>query len=156
MIRSIQEQTNAKIDIDDDGTITVAANNLESGQKAVNLIKGVVEEPEVGKTHTGVVKKITNFGAFVEFMPGKEGLVHISDLEHHRVNRVEDVVSLGDEILVKVIGIDPLGKVKLSRRAALGSPRGDSPRGDSRRGGPPRGGSGDRRPPRGYSADKKD
>ena len=146
MIRSIQEQTEAKIDIDDDGTITVAAHDLEMGQKAVNLIKSVVEEPEIGRTYTGVVKKITNFGAFVEFMPGKEGLVHISDLEHHRVNRVEDVVSLGDEILVKVISIDPLGKVKLSRKAALGSPRGSSPRGGQPRGGSTRGYPSGRKP----------
>ncbi|MFQ6091268.1 MAG: polyribonucleotide nucleotidyltransferase, partial [bacterium] len=124
MIRSITEQTDAKIDIDDDGTITVAASNLESGQKAVELIKAIVAEPEIGKTYTGTVKKTTSFGAFVEFMPGKEGMVHISDLERHRVNRVEDVVTVGDEILVKVISIDPLGKVKLSRKAALGPPRG--------------------------------
>ena len=133
MIRSITEQTGAKIDIDDDGTVTVAADDLESGQKAVEFIKSITAEPEIGKIYTGTVKKTTSFGAFVEFMPGKEGMVHISDLDRHRVNRVEDAVRVGDEITVKVINIDPLGKVKLSRKATLGSPPGHPRGGGSRK-----------------------
>jgi polyribonucleotide nucleotidyltransferase len=123
IIRSIIEQSGAKIDIEDDGTVTVAATEPESSARAVELIESIVAEPEIGKVYPGIVKKTTSFGAFVEFMPGKEGMVHISDLEWHRVNRVEDVVNVGDEITVKVIGIDPLGKVKLSRKATLEPPR---------------------------------
>lgn len=123
MIRRIIEQSGAKIDIEDDGTVTVAATEPESSQRAVELIESIVAEPEIGKVYSGVVKKTTNFGAFIEFMPGKEGMVHISDLEWHRVNQVEDVVKVGDEVTVKVIGIDPLGKVKLSRKATLPSSR---------------------------------
>jgi len=136
IIRSIIEQSGAKIDIEDDGTVTVAATEPESSRKAIELIESIVAEPEIGKIYSGIVKKTTNFGAFIEIMPGKDGMVHISDLEWHRVNQVEDVLNVGDETMVKVIGIDPAGKVKLSRKATLEPPKGhkeDSrPRDDSR------------------------
>jgi polyribonucleotide nucleotidyltransferase len=133
MIRSITEQSGAKIDIDDDGTITIAAVDPESARKALDLIKSIVAEPEIGAVYTGTVKKVAVFGAFVEIMPGKEGMVHISDLDHSRVNRVEDVVNVGDQVTVKVISIDPAGKVKLSRKATL--PGGPPSSGPSRPGG---------------------
>jgi polyribonucleotide nucleotidyltransferase len=119
MIKKIVEETGAKIDVDDDGTVYVAAVNSESADKAVATIKGITAVPEVGKIYTGKVTRIMNFGAFVEFMPGKEGLVHISQLANERVNKVEDVVSIGDEIMVKLTEIDSKGRLNLSRKAAL-------------------------------------
>lgn len=118
-IRAITEQTGTTIDIEDDGTVTIASTDKEAGERALALIKAVVEEPEVGRIYSGTVKRVANFGAFVEILPGKDGLVHISDLDVRRIDRVEDVVNVGDEILVKVIGIDHQGKIKLSRKAAL-------------------------------------
>jgi polyribonucleotide nucleotidyltransferase len=120
VIRKITEDTGAQIDIDDDGTITVASVDSEGGQRALEIIKQLTADVEIGQVYTGKVKKITGFGAFVEILPGKEGLVHISQLERHRVARVEDVVNLGDEIQVKVLDIDDAGKIRLSRRALLG------------------------------------
>jgi len=119
MIKKIVEETGAKIDVDDDGTVYVAAVNSESADKAVATIKSITAVPEVGKIYTGKVTRIMNFGAFVEFMPGKEGLVHISQLANERVNKVEDVVSIGDEIMVKLTEIDSKGRLNLSRKAAL-------------------------------------
>ncbi len=119
MIKKIVEDTGAKIDVDDDGTVYVAAVNSESADKAVATIKSITAVPEVGKVYTGKVTRIMNFGAFVEFMPGKEGLVHISQLANERVNKVEDVVSIGDEIMVKLTEIDSKGRLNLSRKAAL-------------------------------------
>jgi len=119
MIRNIIEQTGAKIDIEDDGTIFIASPDQKAAEGAQNLILKLVEEPEVGKIYDGKVKKIMPFGAFVEFLPGQEGLIHISELDHKRVYRVEDILKMGDEVKVKIIGIDPDGKVKLSRKACL-------------------------------------
>jgi polyribonucleotide nucleotidyltransferase len=98
--------------------VQIAAVNKESRDKAINMIKGIVAEPEMGAIYDGVVKTIVEFGAFVEYLPGKEGLVHISELDKTRVGKVEDVVKLGDTIKVKLIGFDR-GKVKLSRKAVL-------------------------------------
>jgi len=120
VIRKITEETGAQIDIDDDGTITIASSDPEGGPKALEIIKNLTADVEVGQVYTGKVKKITGFGAFVEILPGKEGLVHISQLEHHRVARVEDVVNLNDEIQVKVLDIDDQGKIRLSRKVLLG------------------------------------
>jgi len=121
MIKKIVEDTGAKIDIDDSGKVYVAAVNAESADKAIAIIKGITAVPEVGKTYTGKVTRIMNFGAFVEFMPGKEGLVHISQLSTERVAKVEDVVSIGDEIAVKLVEIDQKGRLNLSRKAVLQS-----------------------------------
>jgi polyribonucleotide nucleotidyltransferase len=118
MVREIQETTGTTISIEDDGTIQIAATNLEQRDAAIAMIKGITAEPEMGAVYDAVVKSIVEFGAFVEFLPGKEGLVHISELENHRVAKVEDVLQLGDKIKVKLIGFDR-GKVKLSRKALL-------------------------------------
>ncbi len=119
VIRGLQEETGAKIDIDDDGTVTIASIDGEGGEEALRRIEQIIEEPEVGKIYEGPVKNITSFGAFVEILPGKDGLVHISELEHHHVDKVEDVCSEGDTMKVKLIGIDNQGRVKLSRKALL-------------------------------------
>lgn len=119
IIRAIIEQSGAKIDIEDDGMVYIAATNPESAEKAKQMIMKLLEEPEMGKVYLGKVKKVTTFGAFVEIIPGQEGLVHISELDFRRVQRVEDVVNVGDEVQVKVIGIEPDGKIRLSRKATL-------------------------------------
>jgi len=118
-IRSIIEQTKASIDIDNDGTVIIGSPNEEAARKAIEIIEGLTKEVEVGGTYTGKVTRLLNFGAMVEIAPGKEGLVHISELADYRVAKVEDVVKVGDEITVKVIGIDELGRVNLSRRAVF-------------------------------------
>ena len=119
MIKKIVEETGAKIDVDDSGKVFVAAVNSESAQKAIAMIEGIVAVAEVGKVYTGKVTRLMNFGAFVEILPGKEGLVHISQLSTERVENVEDVVSVGDEIAVKVVEIDQKGRINLSRKAVL-------------------------------------
>lgn len=121
MIRKIVEQTGAKIDIEDDGRVFVAAVDATGGEKACEIIKLLVADPEVGTIYSGKVTKIMAFGAFVEFLPGKEGLVHISQLSKERVAKVEDVVSVGDEVFVKVIEIDKMGRINLSIKETLPS-----------------------------------
>lgn len=128
MINKIIEETGVKIDIEQDGTIYIASNNEEMNQKAKQTIENLVKEVEVGETYLGTVKRIEKFGAFVEILPGKEGLVHISQLDHKRVGRVEDVVRLGDSITVKVTDIDPQGRVNLSRKAVLAAEKKKSPK----------------------------
>jgi len=118
-IRSIIEQTGVEIDIEDDGSVFIAAKDQKAGELAQERILKMIEEPEVGKCYLGKVKRITPFGAFVEIIPGKDGLVHISELDTKRVNRVEDVLSVGDEVNVKIIGIDNEGKIRLSRKACF-------------------------------------
>jgi polyribonucleotide nucleotidyltransferase len=117
VIREICEVTGAKVDIEDDGTIKVAAVDGDAGQRAIDWINSIVAEPEVGTIYNGKVVKIMDFGAFVNFLGSKDGLVHISELAEERVGEVGDVVTLGDEVKVKVIGLDDRGKVKLSMRA---------------------------------------
>jgi polyribonucleotide nucleotidyltransferase len=119
-IRSITEATGCQIDIDDSGRVNVFASDAEAGKKAVKMIRDLTEEAEVGKIYHGTVKRIMEFGAFVEIIPGTDGLVHISELAKERVKAVTDVVKEGDEVLVKCIGIDKQGKIKLSRKEALG------------------------------------
>lgn len=119
VIKKIVEDTGAQIDINDDGTVYIAAANSESADAAIKTIKDITAEPEVGKIYTGKVTRIMNFGAFVEFMPGREGLVHISQLAKERVAKVEDVVNVGDEIVVKLVEIDSKGRLNLSRKACL-------------------------------------
>jgi len=118
-IRKIVEETGAKIDVEDDGTVFIASTDGAASEKAVAMIEGLTEEPEVGKIYTGRVVRVTDFGAFVEILPGKDGLVHISQLADYRVPSVEDVVHVGDEIMVMVIDIDAEDKIRLSRRAVL-------------------------------------
>ena len=119
IIKKIVEDTGAQIDINDDGTVYIAAADSESADAAIKTIQDITAEPEVGKIYTGKVTRIMNFGAFVEFMPGREGLVHISQLAKERVEKVEDVVSVGDEIVVKLVEIDSKGRLNLSRKACL-------------------------------------
>ena len=118
MIREITEKTGATINIADDGTVTIASVDPQAGQMAEQIILDLVREPEVNQVYKGKVKKIMNFGAFVEIMPGKEGLLHISEIEHHRINRVEDVLKVGDEVEVKLLKIEA-GKFDLSRKVLL-------------------------------------
>jgi polyribonucleotide nucleotidyltransferase len=118
-IRGIVAETGAKIDVEDDGTVSIFAVNGESLAKAVKIIKGLTEEAQVGAIYLGKVRRIVDFGAFVEILPGTDGLVHISQLANERVQAVGDVLKEGEELLVKVIGIDNQGKIKLSRKEAL-------------------------------------
>jgi DNA polymerase III epsilon subunit family exonuclease len=119
VIRQITAETGTEINVEDDGTIQIAATSGEAAQKAIAWIEGLTKDVEVGKEYMGKVTRIMNFGAFVEILPGKEGLVHISQLADYRVPRVEDVVSIGDELMVVVTEIDRMGRVNLSRRAAM-------------------------------------
>ncbi len=121
VIKKITEESGAKIDIEEDGTVYVAAADQASANKAIEAINAITAEPEIGKICTGKVTRLMNFGAFVEFMPGREGLVHISQLAKERVEKVEDVVNVGDEIVVKLVEIDAKGRMNLSRKAALQS-----------------------------------
>lgn len=121
VIKKITEESGAKIDIKEDGTVYVAAADQASANKAIEAINAITAEPEIGKIYTGKVTRLMNFGAFVEFMPGWEGLVHISQLAKERVEKVEDVVNVGDEIVVKLVEIDAKGRMNLSRKAALQS-----------------------------------
>jgi polyribonucleotide nucleotidyltransferase len=119
-IRSIIDETKATIDIENDGTVIIGSSNEQSARRAIEIIESLTREVEIGDIYTGKVTRLMDFGAFVEIIPGKEGLVHISELADYRVPSVEDVVKLGDEIMVKVIDIDELGRVRLSRRAVFG------------------------------------
>ena len=116
VIREIVAESGAKVDIDDDGTIKIAATTEEASQKAINMIRGIVAEPEVGVIYNGKVVKTAEFGAFVNFLGAKDGLVHISELQQSRVQKTTDVVKEGDQVKVKVLGFDDRGKVKLSMR----------------------------------------
>lgn len=118
-INKIIEETGVKIDIEQDGTIFIASPNMDMNQKAKKIIEGIIREVEVGQMYLGKVKRIEKFGAFVEIFQGKDGLVHISELAEERVGKVEDVVSIGDELLVKVTEIDKQGRINLSRKAVL-------------------------------------
>ncbi len=124
MIRSIIAETGVKINVEDTGDVTIASSDEASAQKAIEMIKRLTEEVEVGKIYLGTVRKIMDFGAFVEVLPGTDGLVHISQLAHHRVKSVSDEVSEGDQIMVKVLEIDKQGKIRLSRKEAMPAPAG--------------------------------
>ena len=174
VIRGIQEETGVKIDIEEDGTVYIAATDGAAAEMARSRVEALTETPEIGRVYTGKVVRVTDFGAFVEIMPGVDGMVHISQLADYRVNKVEDVAKLGDEIMVMITDIDPQGKIRLSRQAVLqgwtpeearehDSPRsggrpsggdrgGDRRGGGGRRGGDRRGGGGDRR---GGSGDRR-
>jgi polyribonucleotide nucleotidyltransferase len=122
MIKAIIEATGVKIDIEDSGKVNVASTDPVAAQKAIDMIMGICAEAEIGKTYAGVVKKIMDFGAFVEILPGTDGLLHISELAFERVRSVTDVVNEGDKIDVKVLDVDRAGKIKLSRKALLQKP----------------------------------
>jgi len=118
-IRSIIDETKATIDIENDGTVLIGASSEETAQRAIDIIHSLTREVEVGGIYTGKVTRLLSFGAMVEILPGREGLVHISELADYRVSKVEDVVKVGDEVMVKVVGIDDLGRINLSRRAVF-------------------------------------
>jgi polyribonucleotide nucleotidyltransferase len=117
--RGIQEATGAKINIDDTGLVTISAVGGDAGEKARSMVAAITTEPEVGKTYEGPVKSTTAFGAFVEILPGVEGLLHISELQHGRTEKTEDVVKKGDVVQVKLLEVDERGRMKLSRKALL-------------------------------------
>jgi len=119
MIRSIIERTGVKIDVEDDGRVNVASADGNSAQKAISIIQELTATPELNKTYLGKIQRITDFGAFVEIMPGTDGLLHVSEIANHRVKDVRDELKEGEQILVKVINIDPTGKIRLSRKALL-------------------------------------
>lgn len=118
-IKKIIETTGVQIDVEEDGTVNVLSSDAEACNQAVEMIQNIVKDPEVGEIYTGKVVRIMDFGAFVNILPGKDGLVHISQLDKKRVNKVEDVVKVGDEVTVKVIEIDRMGRINLSRKALL-------------------------------------
>jgi polyribonucleotide nucleotidyltransferase len=157
MIRSIIEKTGVKIDVEDDGRVNVASADEAAAKMAIDMIKSLTATPELNASYLGRVERITDFGAFIEIMPGVDGLLHVSEIANYRVKDVRDELKEGEQIMVKVINVDPSGKVRLSRKALLGPDEGTAPR-DPRpvHDGPPegehrdRGGRGDRdrRPPR--------
>jgi polyribonucleotide nucleotidyltransferase len=118
-IRSLQEETHTKIDVQEDGTVYIASTGGEGAKVAQERVEALGESAAIGNIYTGKVVRIADFGAFVEILPGVDGLVHISQLDSERVNKVEDIVNMGDEITVMVTDIDPQGKIRLSRQAVL-------------------------------------
>jgi polyribonucleotide nucleotidyltransferase len=164
IIRSIQEETGVKIDIEEDGTVYIAATDGPAADKAREMVEEITESPVIGRIYTGRVVRTTDFGAFVEILPNQDGLVHISQLDSERVNKVEDIVSVGDEITVMITNIDESGKIRLSRQAvlegwtleeAMAHDRPSGGRSGGSRGG---GGGGDRRRPsrNGGNRDRRD
>jgi polyribonucleotide nucleotidyltransferase len=123
-IRGIQDETGAQITVDDTGAVTIAAVGGESMERARTMVQALTQEPEIGATYDAVVKSTTPFGAFVEILPGTEGLVHISELQHGRTERTEDVVNKGDRVQVKLIDRDERGRLRLSMKALIPKPEG--------------------------------
>ena len=150
-IRGIVEETKATVDVQDDGTVVIGSPDEEATKKAIQIIEGLTKEAKVGDIYTGKVVRVMNFGAFVQILPGVDGMVHISELANEHVPTVEDVVREGDEVTVEVIGVDPSGRISLSRRSLLdggeGQPR-ERERSGDRPGGRGFGGGGDGRPRR--------
>jgi polyribonucleotide nucleotidyltransferase len=124
-IREICERSGAEINIEDDGTIQIASADESACRMAREIIEGLTQKPEPGKVYKGRVTKTTNFGAFVEILPGKEGLLHISEIAHHRLGRVEEVLKVGDEVEVKLLSVSPEGKYELSRKVLLQRDKGE-------------------------------
>jgi polyribonucleotide nucleotidyltransferase len=130
VIQKICAECNCKVDVNDEGQVFVSALDLEDAQRAIFMVETIANDPEIGAIYKGVVTRLMSFGAFVEIAPGKEGLVHISRLDVKRTEKVEDVVAVGDEIIVKVIEIDDQGRINLSRRDALIEVEGAVPEND--------------------------
>ena len=118
-VKNIVAVTGAKVDIEDDGRIHIASPDAVAASLAIKMIQEITQEAEVGRLYQGKVRKIVDFGAFVEILPGTDGLIHISELDKERVNKVTDILKEGDEVLVKVLSVDRQGKIRLSRKAAL-------------------------------------
>jgi polyribonucleotide nucleotidyltransferase len=151
-IRALQEETGTKIDIEDDGTVFIAATNKEAETAARERIEMLTETPQIGRIYTGRVVRTADFGAFVEILPNIDGMVHISQLDTERVERVEDVVTVGDEISVMVTNIDADGKIRLSRQAVLEGWTAEEAQEHDRGG---RGGGGGGRGPGGGGGDRR-
>jgi polyribonucleotide nucleotidyltransferase len=150
VIRAIVEETGAKVDINDDGTVLIASVDAAAGQAAMERVTAIAEEAELNKVYNGIVRRTTTFGAFIEILPGTDGLLHISEIDTRRIEKVEDVLNVGDRLDVKVINIDPDGKIRLSRKALLtGDDDGDSGGDGGRGNGHDRGGRRSDRPDRG-------
>jgi polyribonucleotide nucleotidyltransferase len=165
MIRSIVERTGCKIDIEDDGRVAIASVDESAARKAIAIIEELTATPELNKSYLGKVVRVVEFGAFVEILPGTDGLLHVSEMAHHRVNNVHDEVKEGDQVLVKVVSIDPSGKIRLSRKAlleeaqggtpaAVGSGSGEGHSGSQSRGGHSHGGGHDRGHGGGHGRDR--
>ena len=131
-IRSIIERTGVRIDVEDDGQVNIASNDDESAQRAISIIEELTATPELNKSYLGTVQRITDFGAFVEVLPGVDGLLHVSEIAHYRVKDVRDELQEGEQVLVKVINVDPSGKIRLSRKALLDKPAGAAEAGPRR------------------------
>ena len=123
-IRSIIERTGVKIDVEDDGRVNIASSDDSSAQKAISIIQELTATPELNKSYLGTVQRIVDFGAFIEVLPGVDGLLHVSEIAHYRVKEVRDELQEGEQVLVKVINVDPSGKIRLSRKALLDKPTG--------------------------------
>lgn len=121
-IKNIVATTGVKMDIEDSGKVNIASNDPNAVTKAIEMVKGLTDEAEIGKVYMGTVVRMEDYGVFVNIMPGTDGLVHISELDHKRVQSVDDVVQMGDQIPVKVIDVDRQGKIRLSRKAAIPNP----------------------------------
>ena len=121
------DATGVKIDVEDDGRVNVASADGDSAARAISIIQELTATPELNKTYMGKVQRITDFGAFIEIMPGVDGLLHVSEIAHYRVKDVRDELKEGDQVMVKVINIDPSGKIRLSRKALLPVPEGGAP-----------------------------
>ena len=126
MIRSIIDRTGVKIDVEDDGRVNVASSDEAAAQKAIAIIQELTATPELNKTYLGKIQRITDFGAFVEILPGIDGLLHVSEIALYRVKEVRDELREGEQVLVKVISVDRSGKIRLSRRALLQSGEGET------------------------------
>jgi polyribonucleotide nucleotidyltransferase len=126
-IRGIIEKTGVKIDVEDDGRVNVASSDQEAAQRAIQMIKELTATPELNASYLGRVERITDFGAFIEIMPGVDGLLHVSEIANYRVKDVRDELKEGQQVLVKVINVDPTGKIRLSRKALLGPDEGQAP-----------------------------
>jgi polyribonucleotide nucleotidyltransferase len=135
MIRSIVERTGCKIDVEDDGRVSIASVDEAAARKAVAIIEELTATAELNKTYLGKVVRVVEFGAFVEILPGTDGLLHVSEIAHHRVQDVRSEVKEGDQVLVKVVSIDPSGKIRLSRKALIEEAEGGTPPSDGGSGG---------------------
>ena len=147
-IRWIVEETGTKIDVEDDGKVTVASSDEKSAQRAIEIIRGLTASPEIGKTYKGTVKRVEPYGAFVEILPGQDGLLHISEMAHTRVGQVTDLMQVGDEVEVQVVAVEPdTGKIRLSRKPLLPPPTEEelAAAREARNSRPPREGGGDHR-----------
>jgi polyribonucleotide nucleotidyltransferase len=148
MIRSIIERTGVKIDVEDDGRVNVASTDEASAAKAISIIQELTATAELNKTYMGKVQRITDFGAFVEILPGVDGLLHVSEIALHRVKDVRDELKEGEQLMVKVINVDPSGKIRLSRKALLQAEGGQPAEGASEGEGSSSGPRDHGRPPR--------